>query len=231
MRSAFLTSPAGRWPLGPAVFHRVLPALCASRQMAGIVTAHGSIHNATIWAAGSSRECPCGCRNLTPQSSGRRDAHRRRVASNRSRRRRDRGRARVASLRMRRRSPPTGSCPWWLCCRKPPEQVAQDPAALPRREIKVVPAGPERRCRGRFAARGRRIARHGEVQSDPRNRFRKSRCSRRTRCDQPCGQRCRLPTRDFITHRIHPRRLRARSAATWRKIPAACCHEIRHDHQ
>ena len=108
----------------------------------------------------------------------------------------------------------------------------RNPALLPwRGDQGRPPRGRDVAVGWRVAARRWRAARYGEVQSDPRNRFRKSRCRRRTGCNQPGGQQCGcargilLRTGSVLADCLHDRR-QCGGKFRRRALP-----EIRHDHQ
>ena len=75
---------------------------------------------------------------------------------------------------------------------------------------------------GRAAARRRRPSRHGQVQSHPRARFRQPGRRRRAGRHQSRHHAKRWSTPASITRPIRRRRSPAPSAATSRRIPAAC---------
>ena len=152
----------------------------------------------------------------------RRDADRRRPAGDRAGRGRHRGRARDAALRVRRadRLPAVADgggaagdhrAGRARCC-----AIATTTAsggAARRRHLAV----------GRRAAAGRRrAARHGQVQPHPRDRFRQPRRGGRAGRHQSRHQHGGGRPRASTTRPIRRRRSPAPSAATSRRIPAAC---------
>ena len=105
-------------------------------------------------------------------------------------------------------------------------------ALLPRRRHQGGAArGRHLAVRRRAAARGRRAARHGQIQPHPRDRFRQPRRGGRARRhqsrDHARGRACRLllRARSVLADRLHHRR-QCRGEFRRRALP-----EIRHDHQ
>ena len=92
----------------------------------------------------------------------------------------------------------------------------------PRRHQGGAARGRDLAVGRRAAARRRRSSRHGQIQSHPRHRFRQPRRRGRARRHQSCGLAGGAKAPASITRPIRRRRSPAPSAATSRKIPAAC---------
>ena len=196
---------------------RLLPALCVGRQMAGIVIAQG--YNRSEQAMES-----VSVRMPEPDAAGAGQARsdREGLARHRAGRGRDRHRARDEAVRKRRAD------------RLPADAHGGGAAGDHRAGLRRCWLLPRRRHQGgaarrrhlavrrRAAAGRRRAARHGQVQPHHGHRFRQPRrgggAGRHQSRDH--ATRWRMPA--SITRPIRPRRSPAPSAATWRRIPAAC---------
>ena len=152
----------------------------------------------------------------------RRDADRRRSAGDRAGRGRDLGRARDAALRIRRADRLQAIADGGGAAGD--HRAGRGRAALLPRQRH--PGGAARRghlaVRRRAAAGRRRAARHGQVQPHPRDRLRQPRRGGRARRHQSRHQHGGRRPRASTTRPIRRRRSPAPSAATSRRIPAAC---------